>query len=61
MAERHVREGDRRMSELRTRISELERDGYEDAAHNARSLLFIFEETQRFALNHLCYKRELKQ
>ncbi len=56
-AERHVREGARRIADLEGRIDELERDGHAKAAALAKDLLQTLEKTQELAVEHLNIER----
>ena len=59
MAERHVREGEQRIAEMRARLDQLEAHGYANAADLARDLLKTLVQTQRLAEDHLAMERRL--
>lgn len=59
-AERHVREGARRIADLEARIDELERDGHANAAVIAKELLETLEKTQELAIDHLNIERRMR-
>ena len=60
-AQRHVREGARRIADLKVRIDELERHGHVRAAALARELLQTLEKTQELAIEHLNIEHEMHQ
>lgn len=57
MAERHVREGERRIERQRQLIAELERDKHIATADHARRVLAVLQESQRLARAHLELER----
>ncbi len=59
-AEAHVVQGERHLAEQRARISELERDGHDKAAEQARELLAVMLQSQQLHIrNRDRMRREL--
>lgn len=51
-AERHIREGEAHIERQLEIVAELERDGHALACAKARSLLNVFQETQKSHVDH---------
>ena len=56
-AERHVREAEERIARQQEIIAELDRDGHERTAAQARQLLTAFEQTLDLAHDHVRRQR----
>jgi hypothetical protein len=57
MAERHVREGEKRVARQEALVAELDRDGHGDAAARARDLLTTLRQSLQLAREHAEHER----